>query len=95
MKVRVEVYDRYIFQDAYIEIGEDVFRKVSMPLDHPNPDADLIARRLCTDPVTIKMVMNNREKLSKEISTAVTELLMDIFASKDTVMGYKTVKRIR
>lgn len=91
IKVRASVFDNYWQGETEVVVGEDIFRKVMVPLDIPSPNADAIQRMFCSDAATIKMVMTDREVLAKEIAQSLTQQLLDFMSQQDTVMGYKVV----
>ena len=72
-----------------IELDEQIMYDTLEPLDYPSPDADGFARMTCSSTVTIKRVMQSRERVAKMISTAITNALLDMMGEKDTEMGYK------
>lgn len=63
-----------------IWIVEDGFRGI----DHPDPDAGVFSRMMCSDTVTIEATMKARH----EIAQALTKALLDAMGAGDTRMGY-------
>lgn len=93
-RVRVEVFDHYFQAATEVIVEEPLFRKAITPLDFPDQRRDPtgISAVFCTPPATIKMVLNDRAILAKEISDAIAKQLIEFMSSQDTVMGYKVVK---
>lgn len=91
-RVRTEIFDNYWIATTEVDIDDFLFKKALRPIDRPKPYATPFERNLCTDAATIKMVMNDREKLAKEIAETVTIQLLNFMSQQDTVMGYKVIK---
>jgi hypothetical protein len=91
IKVRTSIMDNYFDATTEVVVDDILFRRVTQPLDFPSPHADAFSRGLCSSDAMIKMIMTDREILSKEIANAITRQLLDFMKSKDTVMGYKVI----
>lgn len=75
-----------------VQVPFNTFRQAAQILDHPDTRANAAARVFCSPPIQIEMVMKDRNELSKEISQALTTLMIGVLSKKDTIMGYPIKK---
>jgi len=92
IRVRTTVIDKYFDATTDVQVDGFLFRDAMQPLDLPKPNAPAAATIFCTPAATIKMVMQDRNVLAKEISEAITDQLLEFMAKQDTVMGYKVME---
>jgi len=70
-------------------LSESLIRETFVPVDLPDEHANGIERMFCTPAVEIAKVKMNRKKMAKMLAEVMTEKIMEIMDTNDTVMGYE------
>jgi len=71
-------------------LSEALIRKAFIPIDLPDESANGFVRELiCTSSVQIAEVKINRKRMAEMLSEILTEKILEIMDSNDTVMGYE------
>jgi len=74
---------------AAISLSENLIREAFAPIDLPSADADAFTREFIYTPTAkIQLVKMERERMAKEISESLTNLILDAMSHADTTMGY-------